>query len=293
MLKKQIFKPIGGFPVVGWLGIGLVVIFWGLNWGLSGLRTHWAFAPLWVGYCLVVDGLVYRRKQTSLLYRNGWAYLGLFVVSVAGWWLFELLNERLQNWTYVGQEYFTQTEFFLLASLSFSTVIPAVFETAELVGSTRWLQRRPAGWRIPVNRKSTAMVFLIGWGMLGLMLVWPRYFFPFMWLSIYFILEPVNVWLGNRTLAGYTDRRDWRPLIALWLGALICGFFWEMWNYYAYPKWVYHVPFVNFAHIFEMPLLGYGGYLPFAMELFALYHLIMGFMGRKADDHYVALLPES
>ena len=29
------------------------------------------------------------------------------------------------------------------------------------------------------------------------------------------------------------------------------------------PKWVYFVPFVDFAHIFEMPLLGYLGYLPF------------------------------
>jgi hypothetical protein len=52
-----------------------------------------------------------------------------------------------------------------------------------------------------------------------------------------------------------------------------------MWNYYAYPKWVYHVPFVDFWRIFEMPLLGYGGYLPFAMELFALYHLVVGLLG--------------
>ena len=63
---------------------------------------------------------------------------------------------------------------------------------------------------------------------------------------------------------------DWRTVISLSLGALVCGLFWEMWNYYSFPKWVYHVPRLGFWHIFEMPLLGYGGYVPFALELYAL-----------------------
>jgi hypothetical protein len=58
------------------------------------------------------------------------------------------------------------------------------------------------------------------------------------------------------------------------LGALICGFFWELWNYYSYPKWIYHTPGAEFLRIFEMPLLGYGGYLPFAWELYALRSLV-------------------
>jgi hypothetical protein len=37
-----------------------------------------------------------------------------------------------------------------------------------------------------------------------------------------------------------------------------------------------------------MPLLGYGGYLPFALELFAMYHLIVGLLGEK-DSRYVRL----
>jgi len=39
-----------------------------------------------------------------------------------------------------------------------------------------------------------------------------------------------------------------------------------MWNFYSLPKWKYDVPFVNRFHIFEMPLLGYAGYLPFGLE---------------------------
>ncbi|HKJ26691.1 MAG TPA: hypothetical protein VJ965_03550, partial [Anaerolineales bacterium] len=117
-------------------------------------------------------------------------------------------------------------------------------------------------------------------------------FFPLLWLSIYFILEPVNLWLGNRTLADSVDKRDWRPVVALWMGALVCGFFWEMWNFYSFPKWVYHVPFVDFFHVFEMPILGYGGYLPFAMELFAMFHLFAGIFGRKKSWAYVNLVSE-
>ncbi len=83
---------------------------------------------------------------------------------------------------------------------------------------------------------------------------------------------------------------DWRPVISLFIGALICGFFWEMWNYFSYPKWVYHVPFVDFARIFEMPLLGYGGYLPFSLELFALYNLTIGLFKRKHLKDYIQII---
>jgi hypothetical protein len=31
-----------------------------------------------------------------------------------------------------------------------------------------------------------------------------------------------------------------------------------------------------------MPILGYGGYLPFSMELFALYHLVVGLLGKRS-----------
>ena len=69
------------------------------------------------------------------------------------------------------------------------------------------------------------------------------------------------------------------------------GFFWEMWNYFSYPKWIYHVAWGGWFHIFEMPLLGYGGYLPFALELYAIYHLVVGILKDKTGD-YVRVDPE-
>lgn len=269
------------FPIHGWLGLGLVALFWGLNWGLTGLRTHWTFFPLWLGYCLTVDGLVFMRKGTSLLTRSWKGYIGLFFLSAPVWWLFEVFNARLQNWHYQGSESFTPFAFWLWATLNFTTVIPAVFGSAELASSFKLYKNIGKGLVIKDDQRTTLIFFISGWFMLVVMLLWPRLFFPFVWISVYFIMEPINIWLGNYNLAQWTKRGDWRPVFNMWTGVLMTAFFWEMWNYFSYPKWVYHIPWGDCCHIFEMPLLGYGGYLPFALELYALYHLIEGLFNQK------------
>jgi hypothetical protein len=273
------------FPLHGWLGLSLILLFWTLNWTLTGARTHWGFFPLWLGYCLAMDGLVFWRTGTSLLTRSLHKYVGLFLVSAPVWWIFELLNVRTRNWTYIGAEIFTPLEYAFWTTLSFTTVIPAVFGSAEFFASFEFVKRLKRGLVIGTAKRTTLLFFVLGWIMLAVMLVWPTIFFPFIWLSLYFILEPINVWLGNRSLTHWTQNGDWRPVISLWLGVLLTAFFWEMWNYYSYPKWVYHVPWGDGLHVFEMPLLGYGGYLPFALELYALYQWVSGLFGDKATDY--------
>ncbi len=276
------------YPWHGWLGLGMVAVFWALNWSLDGLRTHWGFFPLWLGYCLAVDGLNVYRTGTSLLTRGPWRYLTLFLISAPIWWSFELVNWRTQNWQYLGREFFSDLEYLLLASLSFSTVVPAVLGTAELFAGTDLIRRLRPGPRVGADLRTTRLVFVLGLGMFLALMVWPRYFFPFTWTFMVFTLEPINAWLGNRSLFQWTARRDWRPLAALALGVLTCGFFWELWNYFSFPKWVYSVPFFGFWHIFEMPLLGYLGYIPFALELFAIVHLVLGIAGRSQSDYVTA-----
>ncbi len=273
------------FPLRGWVGLALVSIFWTLNWALTGPRTHWGFFPLWLGYCLIMDALVFWRTGTSLLARDGRKYISLFVISAPVWWLFEVMNLRTQNWDYVGAAQFTFLQYAFWTTISFTTVIPAVFGSAEFFASFDFVKRLKPGPVIGTDKRTTIGFFVAGWVMLALLLIWPRIFFPFIWVSIYFILEPVNVWMGNRSLAQWTAKGDWRPVIALWLGVLLTAFFWEMWNYFSYPKWVYHVAWGGGLHVFEMPLLGYGGYLPFALELFALYHLVVGVLGEKQPDY--------
>lgn len=269
------------FPLHGWIGIILIAVFWFLNWNLDGLRTHLLFFPLWLGYALTVDALVYFRKGNSLLSRNNKKYVLLFIISAPAWWLFEILNLRTQNWLYDGKQFFSDLEYAVYATLSFSTVIPSVFGTAELVSTFRWIKEVRFDKRINPTNKFLILHLITGLIMLAIVMLFPTIFFVLIWLSVFFILEPLNVWLGFNSIYTYLKSGNWKPVFSLWIGCLICGFFWEFWNFYSYPKWVYDIHFANFWHIFEMPVLGYLGYIPFSLELFTIYHLIMG----KKNSH--------
>ena len=258
----------------GWAGVILVALAWPLNWMLPGLRTHLLFFPLWLGYALLVDALVLRRRGTSILACSRRDFVLLFVCSAPAWWLFEVFNWRTQNWHYLGGESFGLLTYFLLTTLSFSTVMPAVFETAELVRSAGPLRRLSDGPRLKPTRPVLLTMLGVGLVMVALSMALPGYFYPLLWGSAFFLAEPVNAWRGRPSLLGHLARGDWRPVAALALGALVCGFFWEFWNFYSYPKWTYRTPGVGFLHVFEMPLLGFLGYPPFGLELFALLHLI-------------------
>lgn len=277
-------KSINKFPLYGWTGILLIIVFWYLNWFLPGLRTDWAFFPLWLGFCLTVDAVVFIRRGTSLLKRNIKKYILLFIISAPVWWLFELFNSFTQNWFYDGKQYFTDLQFFILASISFSTVIPAVFEGAELAGTFNWIRNLKSGWILKPSKKVIQLFWLLGIITLALEIIFPKIFYPLIWITVYFFIEPINIKMNNSSLLRYTSERNWKPIVSLWIGCLICAFFWEMWNYYSYPKWYYYLPMVNFLHIFEMPLFGYIGYIPFSLELFAVYNFITGIFGDKKSN---------
>jgi hypothetical protein len=73
-----------------------------------------------------------------------------------------------------------------------------------------------------------------------------------------------------------------RPFVRRWLAAgIVCGILWEFWNHWALAKWRYvGVPVFPSVRLFEMPLAGYLGFPPFALEVFAMYHLVRPLAGR-------------
>ncbi len=257
------------------VGLVLCGTFWWISWAGPEPITHVAFTFLWTGYILSVDGLVQLRGRRSLLRRAPLHLLGLFVLSSPVWWAFEGLNIRLQNWFYLGGELFSPLQYAFWATLAFSTVIPAVFETAELVrtfvGRVQW---RAAAW-VTAPR---AGWWLIGLGIIGvaLVLLVPRFAFPLVWVAPFLLFDGINLLAKRESLFADLARGDWSRWVVLAVAGLICGFFWEMWNIDAYPKWVYEVPFVGFLKVFEMPILGYGGYPPFAWTLFSFSILVLG-----------------
>lgn len=270
----------------------MALLFWALNLGLEGLRTHLLFFPMWVGYILTMDAICYQRKGSSLLSRDKSLFISLFILSIPFWWLFEWLNGFVSYWSYHPRRAFSDTEFFLLSSLSFSTVIPAMFTSAEWIGSFSRINYFSNGPKIGGRRSVQLTFFLLGVLMLGCVFLFPAYSPAFLWMSLYFLLDPINCWLGYKSILNETARGDWRTVAALWIGSLICGFFWEMWNYYAWPKWEYDIPFVDFWYVFEMPLLGYFGYLPFSLELYVVYQLLAGLLRSSRMQNYLQLVDE-
>lgn len=251
--------------------------------------TDYYFLLVWGGYILLADYLVYRRSGRSLLRDAPWRFLAMFPVSTACWWLFEGYNQFVQNWRYLGGAEYQGLTYVVVASLFFSTVLPAVWETAELLLTFRWgggaVQRRgnPAG---SSPRPLPRWLPALGAVLALLPLLAPRYAFPLVWVGLFVLLDPLNARAGRPSILAMLLRREWRVPAAFYLGTTITGGFWEFWNYWAWPKWVYTLPLPvdAFPRLFEMPLPGYLGYGPFGWELFAMWQFVQPMLraGRPA-----------
>jgi len=259
------------FPWWGWVGLVFLACAWILAWTrfdwFAGLQPF-TFTPLWLGYILVVNAWSYCRKGQCMLIDQPRFFASLFALSAGFWWYFEYLNRFVQNWYYEGISQFTAFEYFMFATLPFATVLPAVLGTA---GFLETFPRLGAGldrfWRIRLNHsKPVALaVFILSCLTLLGIGVWPDMLFPLIWLSPLLMIVSWQAVNGQPTTFSGVSAGDWRKICLLALAALICGFFWEMWNYYSLAKWKYSVPFVERFRIFEMPVLGYAGYLPFGL----------------------------
>jgi len=263
------------FPWWGWLGVVTGVFAWILAWNrfswFSTLQPH-TFIPLWLSYIIVVNALNYRYRGRCMMLHRPWFFCILFPVSALFWWFFEYLNRFVQNWHYAGVE-FGAWEYFWYATLSFSIVLPAVLGTRDLIFEARWLQ---AGFRDFVPLRSPRPK-LTAWGALAVsgcalagIGVWPNYLFPMLWVSPLLIIVSLQALAGDAHPFQGVRSGDWRLVVSSALAALVCGLFWETWNYYSLAKWEYTVPYVNRFSVFEMPLLGYAGYLPFGLECSAI-----------------------
>ena len=258
----------------GWLGLAIIggseVL---LYFGLPFVQTF--FTPLsWTGYILFIDSLNYRAKGTSLLLNRPREFIFLLPLSIGFWLVFEFYNLYLQNWHYVGLP--EEIHWRLLGyAWAFATIWPAILETAEALEGWKGISRR----RIPslrVTRARLILAFAFGAFCLVLPLVvplgWAHFLAAPVWLGFIFLLDPLNYRLGRNSLFQDLERGDPRVLYSLLLSGMICGFLWEFWNYWAGARWYYTLPILGEVKIFEMPILGYLGFPPFAVECYVLYH---------------------
>ncbi len=276
------------FP--GW---GLIMLaYLGFAWYLAWQRPAWAgswlnhtFTLLWLGYIGVVNALCVWRGGWSLLTHRLQYFLGLFPLSALFWWYFEYLNRFVGNWHYVGVESLTPWQYFIQATLPFSTVLPAVISTMALLSMFPLGREQAFPPLVSGSPRMWAwlVLFFAGLGLVGVGR-WPQWFFPLLWCAPLLLFVSLQVLLGEKTYFAPLAEGRWEIVALPALAALVCGFFWEMWNYWSVPKWVYTVPFVSCCKIFEMPLLGYAGYLPFGLECAVIAHWWARLLNRRDDS---------
>jgi hypothetical protein len=270
------------FPWWGWAGLLLNISAWILAW----TRFEWfapcqfyTFAPLWFGLILVVNAWTYSRAGHCLLTHHTHYFLGLFPASAAFWWFFEYLNRFVQNWYYQGGDGLTPLSYFLIASIHFSTVLPAVLSMYELLDSVPGISAGMDKF-VKIDIGSPRAVAWAGLAVSGVGLaligVWPDYLFPLLWLSPLLIITSLQRLGGRSTILSSVRCGSWHRIYLLALAALVCGFFWELWNFRSMAKWIYTVPFVGQFRVFEMPVLGYTGYLPFGLECAVIADMLSG-----------------
>ena len=278
--SARMSKSRAPFPWWGWLGVFLALGTWVLAWNRFPFfeeLQRFTFFPLWAGYILVVNGLTCLRQGSCCLRRRPGFFLALFPLSGLFWWYFEYLNRFVQNWHYLGGGNISATEYLIHASICFSTVLPAVLSTHELLATSARLNGAFTGWlRVTIPGKKGIGLFLLSGAILSLSLlaVFPDYLFPLVWISPLLVIVGIQLVSGRPTLFREMEQGNWRPVVLPALAALICGFFWEMWNWQSLAHWQYSVPFVHRYQIFAMPLPGYAGYLPFGLECLAVAALL-------------------
>jgi hypothetical protein len=278
-------------PPHGWIGVAILAL------SEAGMLArvepffHWHTPIAWTGYILLVDGLVWKRRGNSWLRDNPAELFFLACASVPLWVIFELYNKYcLHNWYYVGLPDDPLLRVFGYL-WSFATIWPAIFETGDLVSSLR-------DRRAPANRVKAPLPRRLGpveWAAIvagALMLIlpivlrstsWATYLAAPVWLGFIPLLDPLNARAGSESILGdWLDGRRGR-LFNLLVAGLMCGCLWELWNYWSGAKWLYNVPILPDVKVFEMPILGFGGFPPFAVECFVMYVAVRRALWRSAS----------
>jgi len=246
--------------------------------------TTWATPACWWGYILFVDAWIYRRKGTSLLTDRRRSLAIQCILSIVFWCLFEAYNRVMPGWRYEHLEADLSVRLIGYA-IAFATIMPGLFLTCEFLESYNLFGR------VRMPRFHWSRAALIASIVIGAFFAFAPPFLPenmrgylwaFVWMGWFFLLEPFNYWRGVPSIYSDWEHGDLSRTLQLFAAGITCGLLWEFWNMWAYTKWVYIFPLGQGVKYFEMPLVGFLGFLPFALEYFVMFHFIASFFTR--DD---------
>lgn len=277
-------RPAKKAPLPWWfyLGTAMMLFFWWLMWSHStafGELVYWAFSPLWWGFMLFLDGIVYRRNNgVSLINNKPRTMLIAYVVSIFGWVYFEFYDYFvLGNWYYphAFDAPWSRATLIFEFLITYGTITVMFFEWHSLFKTfPSFAARYKNGWKMPL----TGNILIIGGVILtALMVIMPYPFFWVVWIGPFAIVSGALMNAGiDNTFIRIREHGDWSDGVLFGLASLFNGVVWEFWNYGSMhlgittptnPNyWDYNIPYVDAIYIFsDMPLLGYWGYIPFGV----------------------------
>lgn len=250
----------------------------------------WTTPTAWTGYILLVDAIIYRLKGQSLICHRPKKFLTLLPLSIVLWVIFELYNLHLVNWEYINLPGNMALRLFGYC-WSFATILPAIVLTSELL-ETLHLFDKARMKAVHVTRNALYFWIVIGLVFLIAPLLFRQsiavYLFGLVWVGFILVLDPLNKIVGRPSLFGDLENGKLDTILSLMVAGYVCGLFWEFWNYWAHTKWIYTFPITQNIKYFEMPVVGFLGFGPFALELFGMYHFSV-FLKRKAFREEIRL----
>jgi hypothetical protein len=268
------------FAPYGYAGIAIMLLAEVLLFSGNQFVGHWFTPIVWTGYILFTDALVFKLAGRSLLMTDRMEFAFIIVISIGVWWLCEFYNaprfwkSDLELWWHYHN---LEPNPFLRRvgyDWAFGTIFPLLFLTAELFAVTVF-KKKSSSLTIKLSRPVLIGLVLLGLAGAIVPLLYPsEWFAPVIWLSFIMLIDPINAMRGQPSIVTDLAQGDWRRLCSLLASGLVCGVLWEFWNYWAIAKWTYTVPFFGEVKLFEMPVLGFLGFPPFAVECWVIYVFI-------------------
>lgn len=259
------------FKFYGYTGLLILII----AETLLFLRVYWVgvfFTPMvWTGYILFIDSLIFKLKGSSLIATRTKQFLVMLPLSVGFWLIFEFYNVFLENWHYTNLPDQIWVRF-IGYTWSFATIWPAILLTNELIMTLRIFDKKTfAPKRISARVLYSSIA--LGAIFLAIPVVFPSpYLAVLVWTGFIFLLDPVNYLNREKSILKEIENGSLEVFLSLLLSGLWCGLLWEFWNFWAIGKWIYTVPILADVKIFEMPVIGYLGFLVFAVEVYVMYN---------------------
>src|SRR5580700_11393707 len=274
MVAEFLRRRTRPFPAYGWLGLVSLAIAEGLMFrGVEPAATF--FTPIaWTAYALIADAAVFAIRGRSRLHDAPGQFAKLALLSVPLWLIFEAYNLRLANWIYLGGMPLSLPVQWLGYAWAYATIWPGIFLTADLIESFGWWD---ASTPPIVFSRAAQNAFIVAGAILVIVpVILPRsigsFLFGAVWLGFVLLLDPITFRLGLPSFEADLRSGNRGRLFSFLVSGWLCGWLWEFWNFWAAGKWHYIFPIMQKAKIFEMPVLGYAGFPPFALDCLVMYY---------------------